>query len=466
MKKAEPLLHRIIDGEGRADGSAVAWARRSLALAWASSGDYKQSQEALDLLNENLRNHKTPEDQRAQALVLAMRPGGRREAIQELEESFAERRPRPDEEFLLARLYEANRDWDQAKTHFLNLATAPEGANPMHLAYYVIALLRRKDVNSAAQVLAGPGEGRSGQLPHDGGEGQGAASAGRRRRRGAVAEGLRGEGVPRQEGPERAGRRGRPAGGTGPNRGGRGVLSEICRGSRRTASGEENPAGGVPGPATAVWTSRSTSSTPCGTWWVRNRPRAEEAAAIRVAHPTARQFRRVESRVREAVRKDPGDADLLVSLADLRDAQGRHDESVKIYRTILAANPRSVLASTTCPGCWRSRGRNRRRPWTWWIAPWPSPARRATFWTRRAWSFSSWASRPRRCEFLTDAADQTPTASVYFHLAEAQKAAAGGAPGDAEKAWQKAQELGLKEVDLHPLERPDYQKWLAERKDG
>ena len=63
---------------------------------------------------------------------------------------------------------------------------------------------------------------------------------------------------------------------------------------------------------------------------------------------------------------------------------------------------------------------------------------------------------------FADSAAQSPKAVYYFHLAEAQKAA--GKPNEAEKASQKAVELGLKETDLHPLERADYQKWAAEHK--
>ena len=57
-----------------------------------------------------------------------------------------------------------------------------------------------------------------------------------------------------------------------------------------------------------------------------------------------------------------------------------------------------------------------------------------------------------------------PDRPVYFHLAEAQKAA--GKPNEAEKSWLNAKELGFKKTDLHPLEQPDYQKWLADRKNG
>src|SRR5262249_13720073 len=74
--------------------SMAAWARRHQALLLATSGDYKQSQQALELLSRNLRERpNSPEDQRVRALILASRPGGRRESIQTLESSFAILRP-------------------------------------------------------------------------------------------------------------------------------------------------------------------------------------------------------------------------------------------------------------------------------------------------------------------------------------------------------------------------------------
>ena len=130
-----------------------------------ASGDYKQSQDALDLLNDEPARPKRPGRPARpghRAGLAAGRAAGNRSRT--LEESFTHLRPTPDEEFLLARLYEADRDWDQANKHFLAVVGAKGGANPMHLAYYVSALLRRKDVNERGPATCRPGEGRSGQL--------------------------------------------------------------------------------------------------------------------------------------------------------------------------------------------------------------------------------------------------------------------------------------------------------------
>ena len=62
VAKATPLLHQIIDAPGQTDAEPVLWARRTLALALAASGDYKQSKDALGLLDQNLQERNAPED--------------------------------------------------------------------------------------------------------------------------------------------------------------------------------------------------------------------------------------------------------------------------------------------------------------------------------------------------------------------------------------------------------------------
>ncbi|HVS40495.1 MAG TPA: tetratricopeptide repeat protein [Gemmataceae bacterium] len=461
VKKAEPLLHRIID-EGRNDAVVVAWARRSLALAWAATGDYKQSQDALDLIDKNLAIHKTPEDQRAQALVLAMRPGGRRDAIQVLETSFAQQRPTPDEEFLLARLYEANHNWDQANQHFLSIATAAEGVNPMHLAYYVLALLRHKDANAAAHYLQDlvkldPGSFRTAAVKAKVLQKQGDAAAA-----GKVltdyAESHKGD--PALLGETAA------------------LLEEV--GLTAVAEdyyrkyvaevGDQHPEKKILLAAFLARHDRLDGALDViDSVWDKVGPKVgvrEEVAAIRIGHPTAMQYQRVEARVQDAVRADPKDADLLVSLADLQDAQGRHDEAVKIYQQILKDSPRNVLALNNLAWLQAFRGDAQAESLSLVDRAIAVAGPAGSLLDTKGVILLKLGKPAEAVRVLSDATEQLPTASVYFHLAEAQKAMPGGSRSEAEKAWQKAQDLDLKEADLHPLERPDYQKWLAERKNG
>src|SRR5262249_31758790 len=61
---------------------------------------------------------------------------------------------------------------------------------------------------------------------------------------------------------------------------------------------------------------------------------------------------------------------------------------------------------------------------------------------------------------LEEVVADAPTATHYFHLAQAQVAA--GNRKAAEAAWEKANSLGLKAGDLHPLEQPGYNKLRGE----
>ncbi len=122
----------------------------------ASSGDYRRSGQALNLLAENASRRNDPEDERAKAIVLGTRPGERQRSIKTLEESFVRLSPTPYERFLLARLYEANRENDKASQALQDLVNSEEATeNTFFLGYYILFLLRDGKVNDAERWLVG-----------------------------------------------------------------------------------------------------------------------------------------------------------------------------------------------------------------------------------------------------------------------------------------------------------------------
>jgi cellulose synthase operon protein C len=166
--------------------------------------------------------------------------------------------------------------------------------------------------------------------------------------------------------------------------------------------------------------------------------------------------------VRDAIAQNPMSGNLLVAFADLRDAEGKDGEAQALYRQILIANPRNALALNNL---------------AWLLAFQPGKAAEAlelvnrrievtgpsaSVLDTRGVAYLKLGQAVDAAQSFADSAAQNPMAVYYFHLAEAQKAA--GKANEAEKASQKAVELGLKETDLHPLEQADYQKWAAERK--
>jgi cellulose synthase operon protein C len=57
---------------------------------------------------------------------------------------------------------------------------------------------------------------------------------------------------------------------------------------------------------------------------------------------------------------------------------------------------------------------------------------------------------------------EAPSGTAYFHLARVEIAAKHNI--EANRAWRRAVELGLRVGDLHPLERPVYERIAAQFK--
>src|SRR5205085_8986245 len=80
--KAVPVLRRLIDPATKAPEATVAWARRALAVTLPVMGDYRQFREAIALVEANGTGDKAAaEDRLTKALLLALQPASRKEAI-------------------------------------------------------------------------------------------------------------------------------------------------------------------------------------------------------------------------------------------------------------------------------------------------------------------------------------------------------------------------------------------------
>jgi tetratricopeptide (TPR) repeat protein len=462
MQKAAPLLHQIIDAPHAAGAEPVLWARRSLAVAFAASGNYKQSKDALDLLDQNLREGNEPEDERLRAVVLALRPGERKDSIRTLEASFARLRAAPDEDFLLARLYEADQDWDRANEHFLAVVGVKGGANPLHLAYYIQYLVRRANVKEAAAWLR-----RLEAMDPDSGRTLGVKA------RVLQVQG-QGEAAGRlvQDYAEKIFRDRKDAAVLGDAAAlleelGRQVEAEDMYRKYVKTVESDAPEKNLVLAAFLARRDRLTESLDViEAVWARCKPELAAGTAVavlRVGRPTPQHFQRVEGMLRDAIAKNPTTPNLLVSMADLRDAQGQDAEAERLYREVLKGNPRNPLALNNL---------------AWLLAFQPGKASEALELVNRRMEITGPSASvldtrgmvllklgraDDAAQCFTDAAAQSPTAVYYFHLAEAQRAA--GKPNDAEKSRLKAKELGIKKESLHPLERahPDFDdKWFAD----
>lgn len=152
--KAQRYLRRLMDLSLSAPDDQVAWARRQLALLLAGNGAATSIGEALALLEQNRRNGgDRVEDQRVRARVLASQPDHQAEALRLLVASAAARSYTPDEEYLLARLYQTTGEPLKAREHLLNLLAA-QGQNPLYLAAYIRSLLHTGEVSEAQRWFA------------------------------------------------------------------------------------------------------------------------------------------------------------------------------------------------------------------------------------------------------------------------------------------------------------------------
>jgi tetratricopeptide (TPR) repeat protein len=151
-QKSEPFLRRLLADELKASPQDVSWARRNLALALAlrsESPDFEEANRLLDL-NASLKAtlEEEVDDLRTRAIVSSRRPGGRQEVIALLEKAEKLKRPLPEHEFLLAKLYEAEGMWAKASHRLINLITSHEN-NPVYLTAFANSLIRRGELAEA-----------------------------------------------------------------------------------------------------------------------------------------------------------------------------------------------------------------------------------------------------------------------------------------------------------------------------
>jgi tetratricopeptide (TPR) repeat protein len=143
--KAEAALRGLLDPTLRfpreSVAESVAWARRQLALLRADSGDAGYA-EALALLEAN--GNRSLADVRAASFVKATREKDRAAALHTIEETMKIQPLAPDEQFRLAKLYEAEDDWGNARDQLVTLLEV-DRRNPEYLAYFIAALLRHHE---------------------------------------------------------------------------------------------------------------------------------------------------------------------------------------------------------------------------------------------------------------------------------------------------------------------------------
>jgi tetratricopeptide (TPR) repeat protein len=442
------------------DPDAARAAGRTLAVVLMAGGDYQESRRALalvGLLEQGIQSERpereSPEDLRFRAGVLALQRNRneRQKAIPLLEALIATKMATPEDQFLLAEVYESTGDWPRAHKRMLQLLSLPQGENPRYLAYFALGLLRhgqpdevqvwldklanqKQEANSfrtteikarlfkaqdksgaAVELLAKYAEGKDVDLRAAAGllEDLKETEAAERMYRKYVA-------ASRDKKPESVldlaqflGRRQRVR-----------EALDLCEGAWRTC------------PPLAV--------TQACLYIVGETPAAPPE-----------EYRRVQRWLESAIEKDP-ESSLSGALAHLHYLQGHDDAAEAVYRKTIATNNRpgsKAMALNNLAFLLMLRGGDGKESLALVQRAIELAGPRPVFLDTRAVVALKMGKRGEALKDLDDVIREAPSASAYFHRAEARLAQ----DRDAAKLdWQQAKELGLKVSDLHPRQRPAY----------
>lgn len=472
--QAEQSLRALIGMTKAAEDAA--WARRTLAVRLAGSGNFAHWREAMSLvgLNEDADPPRTTadnvEDQRVRAVVLAAQKSRRyrQRAIALLSELESRQMLQPEEQYLLAQLYEAVGDGAAARSAMLQLLTANQ-TNARYVAHYAQSLLRRGDAAEAEiwvkKLEKLPEAAQTFTLV----ELQACLLAEKSKASGAVE--LLNRFVAQSDAqPANPAARMLLAGN---------LLDELNRKNRTSKDRvayfeaaqkgfkelqEKQPERVLDRIAFLARNGETVEALKlCEVAWQNCPPTAAAAVCLGVVRSdsSSAQQQQVERWLTDAVKQNPNARPrLLVYLADLRDLQGRYAEAIKLYREVLTAEPQNVVALNNLGYLLALHGNapaealellNRA------IAQaGPTPELLDT----RAVIQLKLGQPDRAIKDLEAALADAPLAAFSYHLAQAHHSARNTTA--ARDALLKAKDLGLEANHLHALERPTYQQLHAE----
>jgi tetratricopeptide (TPR) repeat protein len=442
---AERELRKLLSHAKTATADRL-WARSGLALVLVASGDYRRLDEAVGLVGLTVDAEgdlidkpgqeldQSVEGERARARVLSMqlRKKPRTRAIAILESLAARRLLSSDDQFLLAQLYEGQKNWTGAREQFRQVTAVPP-ENSFYLAYFVQCLLRQHEVEEAQRSLA------------------------------------RLEDLEKKQGL------------TSPPIG---TLVLKARILEATGQGDQaiallrdhaNGKDAQPGDVLQVIASFGRQKRypealqECERAWGAGKCPPEllssvNVALLRQAGAANKEFSLLEDRLRQAIRaaNDHGPActALLVQLADLLNQRQRYPEAEKQYRLALDKDPGNLLALNNLAWLMAQRSGNGMEALPLIDRAIALAGPRPELLDTRAIVLLSLRRCDQALADLQRATDEAPEAIHYLHMAQAHKLA--NKPREAALALAEARKRGLKRQDLHPLEDKLLGKLLEE----
>jgi tetratricopeptide (TPR) repeat protein len=442
LKEAEPLLKRIIDRQVKAADGEVTWARRALAVAWATGGDYHEFLEALRLVGLDLdREGNVVEtrtvgaeeqlgEQRVRAAVLAMQNAHRlRTRAITILEGLGDQALTANDRLRLAQLYDANGEPRKALRQFQILATTHDD-DPLLWTYYTQSLLRQRppaitDAQRYVEKLKGmekdqhvePGSFGTVELEAQVLDAQGKGDE-------AVA-----------------------------------LLK------KHVQDKHEDKVNPNDYPLIIGYLAHQEHVDEALDWceraWKYCPPAVAGGASVTVLRsmtkkPTLAQCQRVEKWVQDAIPKNQGLTVLRLLLADVLDLQERFDDAQEQYDTVLKQESNNVMALNNLAWLRAQHSGKSREALGIINEAVKIGGPRAELLDTRAVIYLSLGQTREAIADLTESLADAPTPSRYFHLARAQQQASNEQA--AIQAFHQAQDAGLKPHLLHPVERVAYAK--------
>lgn len=445
---AEKTLRQFLGLGSALPAPAAAWGRRSLAVVLASQGGFDRFREANTLAEQA---GTTPEDQWAKALVLAVQPGRRREAIDLLEKGAVPASAPREARFLLARLHDRDGRWDVAQPELLSLVRGDD-RDPTHVAYYASALLRHGQA-AEADIWVNRLVKTAGDTP-------------------ATVE-LRARVFKAKNRPDEAARvvrdfaaaKGPTA--TLPAAGLHDALDLVADAERlyRVAVTEsKEPTAALPlanflcrrgklGEALAIYEAAWKTCPPevVGQGCV---------GALRAAKAGPAEAARVAGWLDTAIAAQPQSVALLVLKGDLHQYREQYAEAAELYRVILRRDPRQVVALNNLAFLLAVRDGKAAEALPLIDAGLAVTGPHPELLDTRAVVLTRAGRADEAVADLRRATAEAPSGDKYFHLALACLGA--GRKSAAAEALQDATDAGLRRDDLHPLERPDWDRLAQE----
>ncbi len=440
FKEAEPLLRRMVDGKLKLSEEDAQWGHSRLALLLATGNDLARFKEALLHVglkmqedgtfarDTRLLSAETVEMRRFAARVLASQPQWRcrDEAIKRLEELHRRQALTADDRFILARLYEARRDWSRALEQFDEIANL-EDRRPNHLVAYAQTLLRydRKDearrqidrlrrmqVNRPDPALQVDLVDLHARWYEVNGQGTKAEQL--------LTDFLSRPGSRPQE-----------------------ILILVASLARQQKFDK------ALGLLDRVW--KTCPAEIAG---------ATSVALLRSTRGSPEQQADVVRRLEEARKKEPRNTNLIVQLGDVRDIQNEWEKAEPIYREALAIEPNDVVALNNLAWLVAQRTKNGEKALELINRAIARVGPRAELLDTRAMAYLTLEKTTEAIQDLKEAVQETLTPTRCFHLARAYHQAKNREA--AARELRQAKELGLQTSQLHPVEQKDYDELVKE----